>query len=489
MFESSATPESAAAESRQRSCVGVRGGRVHGGIRRTTRRRADRDAAAADAGGAAGPDSGAVLEVVPPRPSLPEAIAGLEAAIAAFDAVDWARESDRAVNDAAVALQRVVNRVQARALRPLAVMQRRESFTLDGAATAASWLRTRARLDPAAASRLCTAARRLRGLPLLRKAFLDGAVTLAHVTAITEAAVPNRHEAIARVEEPLVDLARRVGPRSLHPALRRIRGIVDRDGTPDAAGGEGLVEDEDDGFDADERDPRRYWQQYRTIDGMVEGRYLLDGVFGEMLLLLFDAFSTADPADTPLQQRRSPAQQRVDAMRAAVMTLLEAGLAPSVGGNKAHLLLMLDLHTVMGRDQAAVFASELRRTGRVSAATIARLGIDAKITPVLTMGPYRVVAVGRTHRTLPAWLRPMLEMLHRRCRGPDCDRPACWAEAHHEKPWAEGGETDLNDTVPLCQRHHRMVTHEGWTVTLDNDTGICTWTAPNGRVIRTYPER
>ncbi len=103
------------------------------------------------------------------------------------------------------------------------------------------------------------------------------------------------------------------------------------------------------------------------------------------------------------------------------------------------------------------------------------------------MGRYRVVAVGRTYRTLPPWLRPMLEMIHRKCRGPDCDRPACWTEAHHEEAFAAGGDTDLNKTIPLCKAHHDLVTTGGWTVTMNRDTGICTWTSPHGRVIATHP--
>ena len=149
--------------------------------------------------------------------------------------------------------------------------------------------------------------------------------------------------------------------------------------------------------------------------------------------------------------------------------------------------MMLDLLQVMGRDQAATFAAELRRTGKVSPQTIARLGLDAKVTFVLTMGKWRTVAVGRTHRTLPAWLRPMLEMMQRRCRGPDCDRPAVWCQACHEIAYGQGGNTDLNETVPGCQAHHDLVTHHGWTVTMDRDTGICTWTSPDGHIIHTYP--
>ena len=429
---------------------------------------------------AAGYDAGTT---VPARPTAQQALAQLDAAIAALGRVDWSAQDDAGVNTAAVALQRRVNQVTAVALRPLAVMQRRDTYRRDGAVTAASWLRSRAGMDAAMAARLCTAARRLRNLPLLRQAFVAGDVSLAHVTAVTEAAVPNRYEAIRAVEKPLVDLARVRAPRSLHAALRRVRDIADPDGSQTPT----LDHEDDPPFDAGPNDPRLYWRQHRTLDGLVQGEYLVDPATGEALTVITDAFSKPDSPDTPLSRRRSPAQKRVAAVQAALLALLDAGMAPAVQGNKAHLLMMVDLLTVMGRDQAAVFTSELARTGRVSPSTIARLGIDAKITPVLTMGPYRVVAVGRTQRTLPAWLRPMLAMLHRRCRGPDCDRPASWCEAHHEEAWSDGGDTDLNATVPLCPNHHDLVTHGGWTVTMNRTTGVCTWTAPNGRTVLTYP--
>jgi len=104
------------------------------------------------------------------------------------------------------------------------------------------------------------------------------------------------------------------------------------------------------------------------------------------------------------------------------------------------------------------------------------------------MGPWRVVNVGRTFRTLPSWLRTALEMVHRHCRGPDCDRPVTWTEAHHETGWEQGGDTDLNATVPLCKAHHDLVTSGSWQVAYDPDTAICTWTGPNSQVIHTHPD-
>ena len=410
-----------------------------------------------------------------------QALSELNAALDRVAEIDWTREHDAAVRAASVSMQTQVNRLTAEALRPIEQLDRRQAYEHDGAVTAASWLRNRTNMDPAVAARACTAARRLRGLPLLRNAFASGDVSLSHVTAITEAAVPTRFEVISLVEESLVRLATTSKPHALRTAVRAVRDHVDPDGSEPDDQGEPVAAEDD--------DPRRYWQHSLTIDGLYAGQYLVGGVLGELITTIFDAYSTADPAELPLTSRRSPAQKRVDAMHAALLALCNAGITPTVQGNKAHLLLMVDLLTLMGRDSAAVFASELRRTGRISKATMARLGIDAKVTPVLTMGPYRVVAVGRTYRTLPPWLRPMMEMIHRRCRGPDCDRPACWTEAHHEDGYANGGDTDLNKTIPLCSAHHKLVTYGGWTATMDTATGICTWTAPDGRVISTNPER
>lgn len=174
-------------------------------------------------------------------------------------------------------------------------------------------------------------------------------------------------------------------------------------------------------------------------------------------------------------------------MRAGLLEFLATGRAARIQGQPATILGMFDLLKVMDVEPGRRVAGELRRTGRVSDTTIAKLSLDAKFIPVFTLGGYRVVAVGRTYRTLPPWLRPLLQMIHRQCRGPDCDRPAAWCEAAHQNDYAKGGNTDLNETIPLCKAHHDLVTYGGWTVQLDCDTGICTWTAPDGRTIDTFP--
>jgi hypothetical protein len=118
---------------------------------------------------------------------------------------------------------------------------------------------------------------------------------------------------------------------------------------------------------------------------------------------------------------------------------------------------------------------------------VRRLLEDATAMAVLTLGPWRPVAVGRVHRTLPPWLRGVLHAMHQHCRGPDCDRHAAWTQASHETAWVDGGLTDVNETLPLCTFHHKLRDEGGWTAELDQTTGIVTWTDPHGRTFLAHP--
>ncbi len=44
---------------------------------------------------------------------------------------------------------------------------------------------------------------------------------------------------------------------------------------------------------------------------------------------------------------------------------------------------------------------------------------------------------------------------------------------HHVVPWEHGGPTDLDNLLPLCEREHHHLVHEGhWTLTLDHDRTV-----------------
>ena len=403
-----------------------------------------------------------------------EALERLADGVTALAEVDWDAEDVTALADAAESLQREANRLAGQQLRNLAAVQRHDAIKVDGAVSPAAWYRHRTGMDHAAAARMVKAAWRLQELPALRAALDDGDITLAHVTTVTSAAVPTRMAAFVEADATMAKLARSAPPATLRTAVRFLTDQTDPDGSDPKPLRDGP-------------DERRFHDQWLTVDGLMEYRGLCDPGDGELMRAVLDAYEHPDPPGTPAEQRRSAGQRRADALAAALSAASGAEGAPTVHGAKPHILGMLDLAKVMGRADLATFEQRLRYTGEADWSLIERVLADAKFTAVLTLGPWRVVNVGRTHRTLPTALRPMLQMLHRTCRGPTCDRPAAWTQAHHETDWTAGGDTDLNATIALCQAHHDLVTTGGWTVTLDLHTGVCTWTSPDGRTIQTRP--
>lgn len=424
---------------------------------------------------AAGEAAAGAGDAVEPPPSLEQALARVDAAIAALGEVELDAESDDAVRGAAVELPRKAAKLQAKVVDAVGEVDRRQAHEPDGAASAASWWRERVRCDPGAAQQTVAASRRLRQLPRLAAAFADGRVSWAHTHAITTAAIPQRMAAIQAFDDTLTELAQSARPREVRQVVARIRDVDDADGSdaeplPDAG-----------------PDPRRSFDVRPGVDGLGQVHGVLDPLTTEWLLTVLEAFETPDEPDTPAHQRRTPSQRRHDALHEMLVGVAANPETPTLQGARPHVLALVDVATLIGADTEATRTPTLRHTGPVSPALARQVAADARITAVQTMGPWRPVNVGRNHRTLPTWLREALQMLHATCRGPDCDRPASWAEAHHLDAWADHGETDLTRTIPACQFHHGLVTHGGWSVDLDADTGICTWTSPTGRTRRTHP--
>jgi hypothetical protein len=96
--------------------------------------------------------------------------------------------------------------------------------------------------------------------------------------------------------------------------------------------------------------------------------------------------------------------------------------------------------------------------------------------------------VGRKTRSIPPSIRRAL-----RARDAGCQFPGCtctrWLDAHHIEHWARGGQTDLNNLVQLCRRHHRLV-HEGdWTLERARDGGFVFLSPTGNRLVNLPPRR
>jgi hypothetical protein len=119
--------------------------------------------------------------------------------------------------------------------------------------------------------------------------------------------------------------------------------------------------------------------------------------------------------------------------------------------------------------------------GPISPVVAQRIACDADIWRIIldpTTG--MPLDVGRAYRLVPHWIRRALYARDRGCRWPGCDVPAEWTDAHHLLPWAEHGETNVDDCVLLCRYHHGLVHEGGWSIDLDERTGAVHITRPEG---------
>ncbi len=407
----------------------------------------------------------------PGIPELGEAVDAVADGLDLLAAAELDHADDLDLLDQLVELDRQAARLDAQRSRLLTAVDRRRAYAEVGAITPAAWLRDATRTHPGRASTRVSTGRRLRHLRLLSAAYLAGEVTEAHVEVVCRAATPRRLEAILAVEDSLVSLARNASPKELARAVASIRDAVDPDGTDDPGG----------------PDPDRYLHASVVEHGKVKLDGLLDQLPGEELLTLLHALSAPRPAEGGDPDPRTPAQRRHDGFVDLVRRAGASANLPSVNRLPLHVHLTVDLARWLDPADPTTPLPRLRYTGDLHPDDARRIATAAtRFQPLLTLGPFRAVSVGRTQRTLPGWLRGPLEGLHRTCRGPACDTPVPWGDVHHIVEWADGGETDLNLSLPLCDPHHDLLDLD-WTVTLDLDTGTVIWTSPDGRDIEVPP--
>jgi len=167
--------------------------------------------------------------------------------------------------------------------------------------------------------------------------------------------------------------------------------------------------------------------------------------------MLRAALWSSPPSDT-----RSPAQRRADALVEICRRHLDRADRPTVGGERPHVTVMLDLDSLEGR---AGRTCEIEGSGLVTSEAARRLACDARITRIITDPAGQPLDVGRATRTIPPALRKALDTRDGGCTHQACTVPAAWCDAHHIRHWADGGPTSLANLRLLCRRHHRSAHH------------------------------
>ena len=375
----------------------------------------------------------------------------LQSALDALVAEDVQQLGSRHQLDGIRQLLEARNRIEAQLTRRVRAAELQQAPEDDGQKSMRSWLRGHGRLGPAAAGQLVRNGRALDHLPALAAAFADGAVTAEQVAVIAPVAAADRRAAalaqgidLSEVDQTLTAVAaeRRIEQltRVVHHYLARL---------------------DPDGPEPDPTDERSLTLATLS-DGTVVLRGQLDAVGGEKLK---SALESILQADRPTGDLRTRAQQHADALVQLADNQLAAGNLPFLRTVKPNVIATLpaaDLHDPATGPAAAT----LGFGSLVSAATARMLACDGSLTPVLVDEHGTPLNVGRTKRVVPPHLRKAVELRDQACVFTGCGAPKYWCDVHHLIHWINGGETSLQNSALLCERHHTKV-HHGFRVARD----------------------
>jgi hypothetical protein len=95
----------------------------------------------------------------------------------------------------------------------------------------------------------------------------------------------------------------------------------------------------------------------------------------------------------------------------------------------------------------------------LAAACARRLACDARIRLAVDGSDGRTLDLGRWRRRPTSAQKTALWNRDRGCAVPGCTRRR-FLHAHHVRPWAMGGKSNLDNLIMLCGEHHRAL-HDG----------------------------
>lgn len=361
----------------------------------------------------------------------------------------------------------------------------------DGHVSVSRWLQADAGQSKASAGSLIARGRALEGdYPATRIAVLAGRISVEHARAITlgvdravRALKGGQREAYrAQGEELLLDYATDHTPDEVAAVAKRLRFILDPDGTDqdtlDADAAQRIV------FVAvgDTVEIRGHLSKESAAVVAAALDQIVDGWFRRGELPADDR--DPDGADPDDPRTRRVRRQRAEHLRARALvhlagTASESGALGTRNGAVPRAAITVDLDTLdtLG-GQLHTPVSETPEP--IPPSTVRRLLCDAAFTTIVTGGPAcdstqrqgllrevsrPVLYVGREQRTVTGRQRAALAVIHPHCAFGGCKVPISRCHIHHVVHWADGGGTDLDNLVPLCHAHHHLVHEGGWRIT------------------------
>ena len=328
------------------------------------------------------------------------------------------------------------------------------------------------------AARAGKRARVLGAVPEVEAALADGDVSVAHVDVLERAMNgldADQRALLAAQHTRLVAIATRCTPehfaRVLRRELERLDPTIGEDRLAKQQRNSGV----------------RYWIDPDTGMWCLRGEFdpatglQLQGILDNKLEGLFHA---GVPDTCPTGERKQ------DHLRALALVSLITGSSGEPRNiddvdNRFEVSVIIDLDTL----QHGLHDHTIIDTGTNAELPIEsyrRMACMAAIIPIVLNTDGVVVDLGRSVRLANRAQRRALRAMYTTCAIPGCAVRSKHCEPHHIHYWQHGGNTNLQNLLPLCTRHHHNVHEGGWQLHLDNQRQL-TITYPNNTTQTTGP--
>lgn len=405
-------------------------------------------------------------------------VAAMRAAAAELVDISLLGLDARASGAALIALVQLESQVAELKHRVLAHASAVEVRETGGATSTAAWLATATRTTVRAAHRAHRLALALESYSLVRTGMATGAVNLEQAEVIARAlddlpaGLPSWVP--ARAEEVLVGLADTLDAKALRVCGDRIL---------DTAAPEIGEAHEAKKLADEEADAEKAASLVMTPDGAgkVRGRFVLPemhaAMFRKMLLAFVIQHHDPQPEPKPtgdedeeseLRPRRRATSHELGLAFCELIERLDHTAAPKAGGTGATVVVTMSLDALRG----GLAAATIDTGDRINAATARRLACEAGIIPVVLDGRGEVLDQGRAQRYFTRAQRIALVVRDKGCTAVGCQTGPWFCHAHHDQPWALGGQTDLADGRLLCPTHHRMAHSDRYDLRVLTDNRV-----------------
>lgn len=336
-----------------------------------------------------------------------------------------------------VAMRHTIDRLELQFAQVAAEFHQTDQWDRDGFNTSGDWMRINCNMTSRNVWNALVVGEQVRHLPLSLEAIQSGDIGFAHL-----AIMANTADKLDGFDEAkLLPLAKEHSAGKFYRECLHYRHSADAKGYGEEQ--ERLVEE-------------RSLRMNTAEDGCLLITGVLDPVGG----------AAVRSALEPLARPSGGHDDRTREQR-----LADALVELASGGKPAELHVTATVETLKGL--AGAPAGEMEFAMPLSSATVQRLACDCSVMRVILDGKSLVIDVGRSKRLVDGALRKVLAVRDKHCQWPGCDRPASWCDGHHLVHWIDGGDTNLENCVLLCKRHHRMV-HEGRWKLIKVDSQIVT---------------